>query len=401
MNSLLTPEQAARYAEFQDFATREVEPCAREWSETQQLPAPAIARLGKNGYLGACIPRKLGGKGWDVVTFGLLNEALGRADSAFTGVITVQAMFAMALLKWGTEQQKKVWLPRLAAGEVLGAFALTEPHGGSDIQSMTTEFVANDSRERLLLTGEKKWITCGQMAGAFLVFGKLNGNPVAAIVPRDSEGFEIEPIRDLLGFRASGLARLRFNSVEVPYEFVVGKPGFGLSHVAQVGLQFGRISTACSSLGLLRACFEDSITYAASREVGHNRVADFGMIQSLIAKMGTDLEAAALLCWNACRAEEDHLPEALTKAYIAKYFTSQAAVRAASDGVQICGASGCHESSPAARRYRDAKIMEIIEGTTQVHEVVLAGIFIPSGSRKHMPAQDAAATSGQARPMAS
>jgi alkylation response protein AidB-like acyl-CoA dehydrogenase len=219
------------------------------------------------------------------------------------------------------------------------------------------------------------------------VFGQLEQKSVACLVPRESAGFEIEPIKDLMGFRAAGLARLRFTNVQVPAANVVGKPGFAFSHIAPVGLQYGRISTACSALGLLRACFEASTDYAATRKVGGQKVGDLGMIQSLIAKMGTDLEAAKLLCWSACRAEDDHLPETFTRAFIAKYFASRAAVQAASDAVQIRGASGCHESSPVARCYRGSKIMEIIEGTTQVHEYILGKGFMHDALRRQRSAK--------------
>jgi alkylation response protein AidB-like acyl-CoA dehydrogenase len=184
-----------------------------------------------------------------------------------------------------------------------------------------------------------------------------------------------------MGFRAAGLAQLYFDDVEVPLENMVGKPGFALSHVAPVGLQYGRISTAWSGLGLLRGCFEESVGYAATRKIGSNTVGDIGMIRSLIARMGTDLEAGRLLCHNACRAEDDHLPEVFEKTLMAKYFTSRAAVRAASDAVQIRGAAGCHGSSPVSRYYRDAKIMEIIEGTTQIHEDMLGKIFVDQAGR--------------------
>jgi alkylation response protein AidB-like acyl-CoA dehydrogenase len=382
MNIFLTDEQSKRYADFQEFAAANVEPFAGKWDRAQQIPDSAIAQLGRAGYLGSNIPSEYGGKGWDVVTFGLLNEALGRSDSAFTGIVTVQSMISTSLLKWGTLEQRRKWLPPLAKGEMVGAFALTEPGAGSDIQSMTTEFRRSGSGDDLILSGEKKWITSGQKADVFLVFGKLDQKPFACLVPRESDGFEIEPIKDMMGFRAAGLAHLCFHDVTIPTANIVGRPGFGLSHVAQVGLQFGRISTACSSLGLLRACLEESTSYAASRKVGGQTAGDLGIIQSLIAKMGADLEAAKLLCWSACRAQDDHLPETFTKTIIAKYFTSRAAVRAALDAVQIHGALGCHESSPVARLYRGAKIMEIIEGTTQVHESILGKDFIQDSLRR-------------------
>jgi len=292
-------------------------------------------------------------------------------------------MVSKALLKWGSGEQIKKWIPPLAKGEIIGAFALTEPGAGSDIQSLVTEFTqAGDGS--LVLNGVKKWITCGQFASLFLVFGKLGDRSLACLVPRNTPGLDVEPIHDLMGFRAAGLAKLVFKNVEVPATNVVGKPGFALSHVAPVGLHYGRISTACSALGLLRGCFEESVSWAVTRKIGDRPLGDLGMMRSLIADMGTNLEAGGFLCHSACHAADENLPEAFEKAVMAKYFTSRAAVKAASDAVQIRGAAGCHASSPVSRFYRDSKIMEIIEGTTQVHEHLLGGMFL---GQAHPPLQ--------------
>ena len=378
---LLTEAQKGRHEEFKSFARLEVEPFAEQWDREQRLPESVLAKLAKRGYLGCSLPREYDGQGWDTVTFGLLNEALGRGSSALTDVVTVQAMVSMVLLKWGTTEQKRKWLPPLAKGEMIGAFALTEPGAGSALQSLSTGFTRNSEGHALLLNGNKKWISCAQFAEVFLVFGILDQRPAACLVPRDTPGLHIEPISDLMGFRAAGLAQLHFQDMEMPTANLVGKPGFALSHVAPVGLHYGRISAACSALGLLRGCFEESITYAATRNIGDKTVGDLGMIRSLLARMGTDLRAGSLLCHNACCAEDDHLPDVFEKTLMAKYFTSRAAVRAASDAVQIRGASGCHGSSPVSRYYRDAKIMEIIEGTTQIHEDVLGKIFVDQAGR--------------------
>ena len=376
MHQLLTDSQKGRRDEFKTFVARDVEPHAEQWDREQTIPESVIAKLAERGYLGCSLPLEFGGQGWDTVTFGLLNEAMGRGSSSLTSVLTVQAMVSMALLKWGTEEQRRRWLPPLAKGETIGAFALTEPGAGSAIQSLMTEFTRSSKGDPLILNGSKKWITFAQRAGVFLVFGKLEQRSVACLVPRGTPGLEVEPIDDLMGFRSAGLAQLRFKDVEVPSANIVGKPGFALSHVAPVGLQYGRISTACSALGLLRGCFEASITYAGMRKIADKTVGEIGMVRSLIARMGTDLEAGGLLCHNACRAADDHLPEAFEKTLMAKYFSSRAAVRAASDAVQIQGASGCHGSSQVSRSYRDAKIMEIIEGTTQIHEELLGKMFV-------------------------
>jgi alkylation response protein AidB-like acyl-CoA dehydrogenase len=172
------------------------------------------------------------------------------------------------------------------------------------------------------------------------------------------------------------MSQLYFDNIEISEEDIVGKPGFALSHVAPVGLHYGRISTSCSALGLLRACFEESIIYSSQRKIGDKYIGDEGMIRSMIATMGTDLQAAGLLCYSACKAEDERMPDVYEKVQMAKYFTSKAVVKAASDAVQIRGASGCHESSAVARYYRDAKIMEIIEGTTQIYEKILGKTFI-------------------------
>jgi alkylation response protein AidB-like acyl-CoA dehydrogenase len=379
LKPLMTDGHRGKYEEFKAFVRLNVEPFAEQWDRDQRIPDAVISKVAQCGYLGSSLPSEYGGQGGDIVTFGLLNEAFGRGSPALTGVLTVQTMVAMALLKWGSAEQKRTWLPPLAKGEMIGAFALTEPGAGSALQSLVTEFTQNSGG--LILNGTKRWISCAQFAAVFLVFGTLGGRSVACVVPRNTPGLHVKPISDLMGFRAAGLAELHFQDVEVPSANVVGKPGFALSHVAPVGLHYGRISTACSALGLLRGCFEASIAHATARKIGDKTVGEMGMIRSLIARMGTDLEAGSLLCHHACRAEDEHLPEVFEKTLVAKYFTSRAAVRAASDAVQIQGASGCHGSSAVSRYYRDAKIMEIIEGTTQIHEDILGKIFVDQAGR--------------------
>ena len=188
----------------------------------------------------------------------------------------------------------------------------------------------------------------------------------------------------MMGFKAAQLARLNFNDVRIPSESVIGKPGFALSMIAPIGLEYGRIGTSCSALGLLRACYEDSITYASERKVAGKPIGEIGMIRSILAEMGTDLSAASLLCYSACKSEDEHLPEAFEKVLIAKYFTSKAAVKAAAQAVQIKGAEGCNESDPVARYYRDAKILEIIEGTTQIHEKILGKTFLEKALKQEL-----------------
>jgi alkylation response protein AidB-like acyl-CoA dehydrogenase len=374
VQSFLTADQLSRQREFRAFVAEHVAPAAAEWDRAGQIPSSAVDRLAAAGYLGSNLPAKFGGQGWDTVTFGLLNEALGRECPSLTDLLTVQAMVSMTLLKWGSEEQKARWLSPLARGEIVGAYALTEPGGGSELQSLQTQFVAGEDGA-YRLTGEKTWISFGQIANVFLVFGLAGAHSLACLVPRGTLGVSVEPITGMLGFRGAGLARVTFTDVAIPAAAIVGKPGAALSFVAPVGLQYGRISTACSALGLLRGCFEETSRRAATRKAGASRIGDFGMIRSILARMGTDLAAAELLCLAACRATDERLPEAFTRALMAKYFSSTAAVRAAADAVQVWGAAGCHEDAPVSRFYRDAKIMEIIEGTTQIHEDLLGRAF--------------------------
>ena len=380
MQSFLTDVQQGRQRDFREFVARHVAPDAAEWDRVQAIPASTIRLMAEAGFLGSTLPEKFGGQGWDTVTFGLLNEAFGRGSAALTDLLTVQAMVSMTVLKWGSAEQKSRWLPPLARGEVVGAFALTEPTGGSDLASLQTQFTASQNGG-YRLHGQKIWISYGQTAGLFLVIGYADSLPLACLLPRDTPGLSVEAITGMLGYRAAGLARVTFDDVAVSTIDLLGKPGTALNYIAPIGLQYGRISTACSALGLLRGCFEEASTRAASRGIGKGTVGDLGMTRSILARMGTDLHAAGLLCLAACRATDDHLPEAFHQALMAKYFSSRAAVRAAADAVQVWGAAGCHEDAPVSRYYRDAKILEIIEGTTQIHEELLGRAFIDAAAR--------------------
>jgi len=379
MISLLTNEQKKRYEEFKEFIKANVEPYAAKWDYNQEMPDDFLSLLGSRGYLGSNIPVEFGGKGWDFVTFGLLNEAVGRGISSLTDLLTIQAMVSSSLLKWGSSEQKGKWLKPLAKGEIIGAFLLTEPNVGSAIQFLETKI--NKHGDKYILNGRKKWTSYGQKADLFLVFGKDEDKSVACLLSKDTPGLQISPIKNMMGFRAAHMAQLKFNDIEIPESDIVGKPGFALSHVASIGLHYGRISTSCSALGLLRACFEESVIYSSQRKIGSKFVGDEGMIRTLIARMGTDLHAGSLLCYSACKAEDEHTPDVYEKVQMAKYFTSKAVVKAASDAVQIQGANGCHESSNVARYYRDSKIMEIIEGTTQIHERMLGKTFVEKAAR--------------------
>ena len=380
-NRLLTTEQKDHYRRFCTFVKEEVAPFDITWDREQGVPRAVMTKCGQAGFVGGIIPKEYGGGGWDAVTFGLLNEAFGAASASLCALFTVQTMVAMTLAKWGTDAQRAQWLGPMAKGEIIASFAMTEPKVGSDIQAVETMFTPKG--DIFLLNGTKKWITLSAAADIFLVFGKDNeGKSMAAIVHSKAPGVNVKPLKDLLGFRGAHLSQIEFENCEVRQEDMVGKPGLVLPYVAPLGLHYGRISTAWNSTGLLRACLETSAAYASERRQFQAPIMDHGAIRQIVTDMGVNLEAARLLCLNACMAEDSHSPDAIEKVLLAKYFASRAAARAAADTVQLMGAAGCHEENPAARYYRNAKVMQIIEGTDQVLQKVLGKSFCQKFSQK-------------------
>ncbi|TPG92671.1 acyl-CoA dehydrogenase [Brevibacillus laterosporus] len=379
MLTLLTTNQKGYYDQFLTFAQEHVEPYANQWDNSEKIPQDVIDKSAKAGFLGGTLPVEYKGQGWDFVTYGLLNEAIGRFSISLSGLFNVHTMVAHTLLKWGTEEQKSRWLPALSTGKKIAALALTEPGAGSDLQMMETSYT--EQGDYFLLNGKKQWITFGAAADVLLVFGKMEGKPVACLVEKDTPGLTITPIRGMLGFKASHLAILEFNNCVIPKENMVGKPNFALSYLAPYALEFGRISIAFASLGLLRGCLEICGSHVMERKAFNARLIDHGMISHFIADMGVDYEATAHLCIASCKAKDEHSPEATEKIMIAKYFASRAGARHSANAVQIMGAMGCNEDFSVSRFYRDSKTMEIVEGSNQIHQMILGSSFAKKARR--------------------
>jgi alkylation response protein AidB-like acyl-CoA dehydrogenase len=371
---LLTGEQKTHYNQFCEFVREQVAPHAAEWDKRLGVPKEVIQTCSKTGFLGGIIPKEFGGSGWDTVTFGLLNEAIGASSSSLCALFTVHTMVAMPLAKWGTPDQQKRFLEPMAAGEIIASFALTEPKVGSDMQAITTTFTPRG--DVYLLNGIKRWITYSGISDIFLVFGKTDdGKPIGGIIRSDAPGVKVTRLEDMLGFKGAYISQLEFTNGEIRQEDILGKAGLGLSYVAPYGLHYGRMSTSWSSAGLLRACLETSAAFATERRASGSPIIDHGMIRQIITDIGVNLEAAQHLCLSAAMADDSHSPKAMEKTLIAKYFSSRAAARAAADTIQVMGAAGCYEENLAARYYRNSKIMEIIEGTNQVLQRVLGKSF--------------------------
>jgi glutaryl-CoA dehydrogenase (non-decarboxylating) len=366
----LTNEQVQQREAFRSFVDARVAPFANGYDHEERLPRSLIQETAQQGYLGAILPEEYGGRGMSMLVYGLLNEEIARGCSSLRSLLTVHGMVAHVVLKWGSKESRTRWLPLLATGEKIAAFALTEPDVGSDARAIETSAVA--SSNSYVLNGRKRWITFGQLADVFLVFAQCEGRPTALLVERDTPGLSIEPITGMLGVRASMLAELRFENCRVPRENIVGREGFGFSHVASMALDLGRYTVAWGCVGIGQACLEASLNYSSERRQFGAYLKDHQLIRRMLTGMITNVKAARLLCLRAGYLKDLGATEAIMETSVAKYFASTMATRVASDAVQIHGAHGCSSESSVQRHLRDAKIMEIIEGSTQMQEILIA-----------------------------
>lgn len=366
----LTQQQRESQGSFRAFVQAEIQPNADRYDQEERVPREIIQSMARQGYLGAIIPREYGGSEMDMITFGLLNEALGRGCSSLRSLLTVHSMVSYAILRWGSSKQKAYWLPRLAAGETIAAFGLSEPEVGSDAKSIKTTATLDEQSYRL--QGRKKWMTYGQIADLFLIFAR-NGSSISAfLVERDTPGFSVSPITGILGTRASMVAELFLEGCLIPTQNLLGGRGFGMASIASSALDIGRYCVAWGSVGIIRACLEDSLSYSSQRQQFGAYLRQHQLIQQMITEMITNLSAARLLCLQAGYAKDQGDPSTVMQTFIAKYFASVKAVHSANDAVQIHGANGCSSEYSVQRYMRDARVMEIIEGSTQIQQITIA-----------------------------
>ncbi len=375
MNFDLTPEQKRIRQLARQFARQEVAPLAREADEKGEFPLHLVRRMGELGFLTGPVEPKYGGAGLDYVSFALVYEELGWADSSVRGFLAVHAgLVSMCLRDWGTEAQKQQYLPKLASGEMIGCYCLTEPNAGSDAAGM--ESTAREEADSYVLNGEKIWITNGNIADVALVFASRDRTArhrgiCAFIVPTDTPGFRrLEMPGQELGHRASDHARILLEECRVPKSALLGEPGQGFK-VAMSALDHGRLGVAAGAVGVAQACLDACVEFARRRRQFGQRIGDFQMVQAAIANMAAEIEAARLLVYRAAWLKQQGLPTT-RETSIAKLFATEAAVRIASEAVLLHGGRGYSNEYPVERFYRDIKGLQIYEGTSYIQRIVIA-----------------------------
>lgn len=373
MNLELSEEQTAVRRLAREFTDREVVPYAAEWDRAESVDRAVVKKLGALGFLGLTVPEEYGGSGGDHLAYVLVTEELGRGDSAVRGIVSVSlGLVAKTIAAWGTEEQKGAWLPRLCSGDALGCFGLTEPGTGSDAAHLTTRAVREG--DSYLVSGTKMFITNGTWADVVLLFARTGDEPghrgiSAFLVPTDTPGLTRREIHGKLGLRGQATAELVFDGVRVPASAMLGPEGKGFS-VAMSALAKGRMSVAAGCVGIAQAALEAAVAYAAQREQFGRPIAHHQLVQELIADISVDVDAARLLTWRVADLIDRGQPFA-TESSTAKLFASEAAVRAASNALQVHGGYGYIDEYPAGKLLRDARVMTLYEGTSQIQKLLI------------------------------
>ena len=374
MNFNLTEEQLAVRAAARDFAEKELLPGVIERDNAQQFPAEQIKMMGELGFMGMMVDPKYGGGGMDTVSYVLAMEEISKVDASASVVMSVNnSLVCWGLEHFGSEEQKQKYLPKLASGQQIGAFCLSEPEAGSDATSQRT--TAEDKGDHYLLNGTKNWITNGNSASVYLVMAQTDPEKKhkginCLIVERDSEGFVVGKKEDKLGIRGSDTHSLMFTDVKVPKENRIGEDGFGFT-LAMKSLNGGRIGIASQALGIAAGSLERSIAYAKERKAFGKEIAQHQAIQFKIADMATKVEAARLLCLKAAMLK-DRKEDYSQASAMAKLYASQVAMENAVEAVQIHGGYGFVKEYHVERFMRDAKITQIYEGTSEIQKIVIS-----------------------------
>jgi len=357
-----------------EFAEKHLKPGVIERDENAEFPSEQVKMMGELGFMGVMVPERWNGAGMDTISYALIIEELSRVDASAGVIVSVNnSLVCQILVNYGNVWQKETYLTKLASGQQLGAFSLSEPQSGSDASNMHT--VAEKSGQYYIINGTKNWVTSGINSDVVIVMAltdKSAGyNGISTfIVPKDLDGFSVGKKEDKLGIRGSDTCELYFDNCHVPIENIIDKEGQGF-RIALTTLDGGRIGIAAQALGIAQAALDKSVQYAKERKQFGKTIGSFGALQEKIALMGTNVEASRLLIQKAAILKDAHKPYTKAAA-MAKSFASQTAMDAAIDCVQIFGGYGYMQEYGVERLMRDAKITQIYEGTTEIQQMVIA-----------------------------
>ncbi|MFJ4615821.1 MULTISPECIES: acyl-CoA dehydrogenase family protein [Streptomyces] len=373
MDLTLSEEQEAVRKLAEEFVAREVAPHAVAWDRAENVDKSIVKKLGDLGFLGLTVPEEYGGSGGDHLSYCLVTEELGRGDSSVRGIVSVSlGLVAKTIASWGDEDQKRTWLPRLTSGEAIGCFGLTEPGTGSDAGNLATR--AERDGGDYVVNGTKMFITNGTWADVVLLFARTNDAPghrgvSAFLVPTDTPGLTRRTVHGKLGLRGQATAELVLQGVRVPAGALLGPEGKGFS-IAMSALAKGRMSVAAGCVGIAQAALDAAVRYAGEREQFGKAIARHQLVQELLSDIAVDVDAARLLTWRVADLI-DRGQEFATAASKAKLYASEAAVRCANNALQVFGGYGYIDEYPVGKLLRDARVMTLYEGTSQIQKLII------------------------------
>jgi len=369
----LTDEQKLVRETARDFTDGEIVPRARDNDRNSHFDTELVSKIADQGYLGAIIPREYGGAGLDYLTYGLIVEEVGRGDSAMRTVVSVQtSLVCSSILKFGTEEQKQKYLPKLCSGEWLGCFGLTEPDTGSDAANQKTRAKKVDGGWSI--SGSKMWISMGNHAKVALIFAQTDPEEkhrgiACFLVDTDDPGFGSQEIHGKMGLHGSDTAALSLDEVKCSDDQMLGEVGDGFK-VAMSSLDSGRYSVAAGCVGICQGCVDHSVEYAKERNQFGKPIASFQLVQAMLADMKVQTDAARMLVWRAGFLKDKGRPNT-TETSIAKLYATEAAVDCANTAIQVHGGSGYVDDHPVERYFRDVRVTTLYEGTSQIQKLII------------------------------
>ncbi len=380
MDFALNEEQEMIRDAARDFAQREIAPVAAEFDASGEFPLQTIRMAGELGFMGIEIPEEFGGSALDTISYAIVVEEISAADAAHGTIVSVNnSLFGVPLLEFGTQEQKEKFLQPVASGQVTGAYALTEPQSGSDAAAMLTRAELSADGSHYVINGKKAWITSGSVAKYIVLFtntvnGKGKSPSVSAfVIDTDEAGFRRGKTEPKLGIRASATCEIEFDDYKCPVENRLGEEGQGF-RIALTVLDTGRIGIAAQALGIAQAAYDAAVIYSRERKAFGRQIGSFQTIQNKIADMKMRIEAARLLTWKAAWAKKKCRQEGTKNTLngsLAKLFASETAMFVTHQALQIHGGMGYSKELPLERYFRDAKITEIYEGTSEIQRMVI------------------------------